>query len=1227
MFKKKRILSFAKKALAVTLAAATVMMNGYGLQIFKDSEVKAEAAANGVLSNEERGVIYANSRTDFRDETIYFLIVTRFYDGDTSNNARTSEDDAKAHNPENDPSWRGDFKGLIDKLDYIKALGFTAVWITPVVQNRSGYDYHGYHAYDFSAVDTRYESNGVTYQDLIDAVHAKGMKLIQDVVLNHTCNWGEKNLLQLNSDIYSERNQAVMNGTGDSENIYHHNGFCGGGDWDNYEAQDRTIADDCFDLETENPKVYNYLVDCYTKYINMGVDAFRVDTVKHISRLTFNSVFLPAFKKAGGDNFYMFGEVCTKGHEVWYREHPPISTCFYTWADPTEWTNQWSDDLASNEALVKKHYNEHNDMNKQPTSDNAFLKGNEYHTPDYSEKSGLDVIDFQMHWSFNNAGSAYATALGEDKYFNDSTWNVVYVDSHDFGPDQNQTLRYNGGTDAWAENLSLMFTFRGIPCIYYGSEIEFMAGSPIDVGPNMPLSQTGRAYYGDHIEGNVDTSDFTVFGNLSGEVKNTLNSTLSQHIMRLNRLRQAIPALRKGQYSTEGCSGSMAFKRRYTDDKTDSFCLVTISGGATFTGIPNGRYVDAVTGDVKNVTNGTLTANVSGKGNMKVYVLDTAKTPAPGRVITNGDYLTDGGKAELIGEENINVVLPTSITLNKTSVSLLEGNSETVTAAVAPKDATNKTVSWSTQDSTVATVSGGKITAVGEGSTVITAKTVNGLTATVKVKVTENPNIIKPTSVTLSKKSLTLTEGDTETVTATVLPSTASNKTVTWSSNDTGVATVSNGKITAVSEGTAIITATTYNGCKATLTVNVDAKQIPTITNGVYFKKPDSWGSNINIYLFSNDTTVGKVWPGTPMTDLGDGLYGYEYSATDSNLKVIFNDGSNQTADLDYHNKGYYESTGLKKIIESKGVVNVKYTDTDGNVLDTAKLTGEIGSAYATSAKTISGYTLKSTPSNAKGTYTENAIDVVYVYTKNTIDVTNGWKKVGSTWYYYTNGKAATGWKSINGKMYYFNTSGAMQTSKWISGIYYVKADGTMATSELVDNNEYYVDSNGKWVKSTKWLSINGKWYYIISGKVQQSKWTKINSKWYYFGANGVLQTSKWISGKYYVKADGTMAISEFVDGGKYYVDENGQWIKGTKWLKVNSKWYYIVSGKVQQSKWVKINSKWYYFNNSGVMQTSKWIDGTYYVKADGTMATSQWVDGGKYYVGSDGKWIKGYKK
>ncbi|MBQ4139246.1 MAG: alpha-amylase, partial [Muribaculaceae bacterium] len=134
-------------------------------------------------------------RTDFRDETIYFVITTRFYDGDQQNNTYCW--DGVKNAAQQDPEWRGDFKGLIEKLDYIKALGFTAVWITPVVQNASGMDYHGYHAMDMSQVDKRYESDDCKFQDLIDAAHSKGMKVILDIVLNHTGNFGEANLCHL----------------------------------------------------------------------------------------------------------------------------------------------------------------------------------------------------------------------------------------------------------------------------------------------------------------------------------------------------------------------------------------------------------------------------------------------------------------------------------------------------------------------------------------------------------------------------------------------------------------------------------------------------------------------------------------------------------------------------------------------------------------------------------------------------------------------------------------------------------------------------------------------------------------------------------------------------------------------------------------------------------------------------------------------------------------------
>lgn len=606
----------------------------------------------------------APGRSDFREETIYFVITTRFYDGDRANNVH-AWDDSNAGNPSTDPAWRGDFKGLIEKLDYIKALGFSAVWITPVVQNASGYDYHGYHALNFSKVDPRYESAGATYQDLIDAIHSKGMKIIQDIVLNHTGNFGEENLYPLftkdptkedtfrnlvktdpqgvlpsNYDMlnggqqYGARIDAMKEDSHDVRHIYHHEKSLS---WESYTVQTGQIAGDCVDLNTENPYVSNYLVDAYNRYIDMGVDSFRIDTVKHISRLTFNKEFVPAFQNRGGEDFYMFGEVATRYRNVWNSNIPAISTPFYTWDETKSYP--WAT-REKRESSVFAHWNDNQNVGNQPTSNNHYLSGNNYRPIDYTKKSSMNVIDFPMHWAFKTAWEAFDVAKGGDKYYADATWNVTYIDSHDYAPDQApEGQRFNQSQSTWAENLALLFTFRGIPSIYYGSEIEFKKGEVIDVGPNKPLEETGRAYFGNHLEGTVTATDFGEYTDATGTVSATLNHPLAKHIRSLNIMRRAVPALQKGQYSTDNVNGSLAFKRRYTDATTDSFALVTISSGATFNSIPNGTYVDLVTGDVKTVTNGSLSTGSISKGNVRIYVLNTNLTAAPGQIAVTGTYI------------------------------------------------------------------------------------------------------------------------------------------------------------------------------------------------------------------------------------------------------------------------------------------------------------------------------------------------------------------------------------------------------------------------------------------------------------------------------------------------------------------------------------------------------------------------------------------------------------
>ncbi|MFJ6461283.1 carbohydrate binding domain-containing protein [Streptomyces sp. NPDC091387] len=643
--------------------------------------------------------------TDPRKDPIYFVLTARFNDGDAGNNRGGSQDVKSGNAANKDPMFRGDFKGLVNKLDYIKGLGFSAIWITPVVLNRSDYDYHGYHGYDFYKVDGRLESAGASYQDLINAAHAKGMKIYQDVVYNHSSRWGAKGLYTPTvygvrddqwSWYYDEKNEgfeydgvsvetksgkSYYNGdlwstaepsgntclnwgkpTGSTSvegykiyncqwpnptsgmfpKEYYHN--CWLGNWEGEDSRSCWLHEDLADFNTESAPVQNYLIGAYNKYIDMGVDGFRVDTAVHIPRTTWNRRFLPAiqervtqqFGAEAAKNFFVFGEVGAFVNDKWNRGSVNHSAQFFTWKERKEYN---ADDTKA--ALEMYDYEEKLGTGAQPTSSNAFLNGNVYHTPDHSEFSGMNVIDMRMHMNFGDADNAYNNGKDSDDSYNDATYNVVYVDSHDYGPNKSSE-RYAGGTDAWAENMALMWTFRGIPTLYYGSEIEFQAGKQIDCGPSCPLATTGRAYYGDHLAGTVEASGFGKVSSATGEVASTLSKPLVKHVQRLNEIRRAVPALQMGQYSTEGITGRMAYKRRYTDAASgvDSFALVTVTGAAGYSGIPNGTYKDAVTGDTQVVSDGKLSVAAPGKGNLRVYVLDLGgSNAAPGKVGAAGPYL------------------------------------------------------------------------------------------------------------------------------------------------------------------------------------------------------------------------------------------------------------------------------------------------------------------------------------------------------------------------------------------------------------------------------------------------------------------------------------------------------------------------------------------------------------------------------------------------------------
>ena len=222
-----------------------------------------------------------------------------------------------------------------------------------------------------------------------------------------------------------------------------------------------------------------------------------------------------------------------------------------------------------------------------------------------------------------------------------------------------------------------------------------------------------------------------------------------------------------------------------------------------------------------------------------------------------------------------------SVTLDSSSMTLVEGESQKLTATVSPSNAENKEVIWTSSNSSVASVKDGLVTAIKVGEATITVKTDDG-GKTAACKVTVKAKVYPVESVSLDRTSVELTEGDEITLNATVKPDNATNKNVTWSSSNSSVAKVVNGKVTALKEGYAIIIVSTEDGGKtATCEVVVKAKTYPvekivldktyvkiktgneiTITATIY----PSNATNKTLKWTSSDTTIATVSDGKVRT-------------------------------------------------------------------------------------------------------------------------------------------------------------------------------------------------------------------------------------------------------------------------------------------------------------------------------------------------------------------------
>jgi len=226
-----------------------------------------------------------------------------------------------------------------------------------------------------------------------------------------------------------------------------------------------------------------------------------------------------------------------------------------------------------------------------------------------------------------------------------------------------------------------------------------------------------------------------------------------------------------------------------------------------------------------NGDNGDSNGNGEGGSDEPVYTEPPIETAPP--QTPNPPPQNPGGNTNNPPQNN--PILPTGVTLNHSSRSLEVGGHVNLTATVAPSNATNRNVTWESNNTAVATVVNGRVNAIGVGTATITVSTHNNRTATATITVTAPPvqTPVLPTGVTLNHTTRTLNVGGNADLVATVAPSNAADRSVTWTSSNTNVASVVNGRVTAVGAGTATITAETHNGHRATATITVNAPTPP----------------------------------------------------------------------------------------------------------------------------------------------------------------------------------------------------------------------------------------------------------------------------------------------------------------------------------------------------------------------------------------------------------------
>jgi glycosidase len=355
---------------------------------------------------------------DFKNQVIYQIVTDRFFDGDTTNNNPSQSSGLYDSTKTNwHVYWGGDLAGIQQKMSYLAGMGVTAIWISPPVDNlnvnipdgsgNATAAYHGYQARDFKRIEEHFgdvNNNWTEFDNLVSAAHQNGIKVIVDFAPNHSNqdNGGEFGALYDNGTF-------LGNFTNDTNGYFHHNPNIS--DFtDRYQVQYYTLFD-LSDINQENATMDAYLKASAQRLQQHGVDAFRIDAVKHITW---------GWEYSLANSIYNFGDSFLFG----------------------EWFGGTSD------ALYHDSYK-------------------------FANKSGISLLDFPLNTAIrdvfgsNNAFSEIDSTLTQEA--SNFTWKedlVTFIDNHDMS----RFLSLNNNNNRLHEALAFILTSRGIPCIYYGTE-------------------------------------------------------------------------------------------------------------------------------------------------------------------------------------------------------------------------------------------------------------------------------------------------------------------------------------------------------------------------------------------------------------------------------------------------------------------------------------------------------------------------------------------------------------------------------------------------------------------------------------------------------------------------------------------------------------------------------------------------------------------------------------